>query len=127
VLLAIGSSDALAGAGMAAPAERVPPQPRMALLEQKPIPTQVLSLFLNLAQHQLRSPTEHQLNAEERMRRRFPQPVRVGDLVSLRVWVRRDSCFKATEATLGESYGNHAYSVFSIGSQNNESELDAVE
>jgi hypothetical protein len=40
---------------------------------------------------------------------------------------RRVSCFKAAEAALGESYGNHAYSVFSIGSQNNESELDAVE
>jgi len=37
------------------------------------------------------------------------------------------SCFKAAEAALGKNYGNHAYSVFSIGSRNNESELDAFE
>jgi hypothetical protein len=36
-------------------------------------------------------------------------------------------CFKAAEAALGKNYGNHAYSVFSIGSRNNESELDAFE
>jgi PRC-barrel domain protein len=40
---------------------------------------------LILAQHQAQNPTEHQLNTEERMRRRFPQPVRVGDLIGLRV------------------------------------------
>ena len=34
--------------------------------------------------------------------------------------------FKAAEAALGKSYEIHAYSVFSIGSQNSESELDAV-
>jgi len=33
---------------------------------------------------------------------------------------------KAAEAALGKSYEIHAYSVFSIGSQNSESELDAV-
>jgi hypothetical protein len=37
------------------------------------------------------------------------------------------SCFKAAEAALGKSYGIHADSVFSIGSQNGESQLDAVE
>jgi hypothetical protein len=37
------------------------------------------------------------------------------------------SCFKASEAALGKSYGIHAYSVFSIGSQNSKSQLDAVE
>jgi hypothetical protein len=58
VLFAIGIFVALVGGGMTAPPERMP---------------------------QSQSPTEHQLNAAERMRRRFPQPVRVGDLIGLRV------------------------------------------
>jgi hypothetical protein len=37
------------------------------------------------------------------------------------------SCFRAAQAALGKSYGIHAYSVFSIGSQNSEAEFDAVE
>jgi hypothetical protein len=82
VLLAIGIFVALVGAGMAAPPRS---QPRMSLLEQKRMPAQVTAPLLNLAQQQSQSPTEHQLNAEERMRRRFPQPVHVGDLIGLRV------------------------------------------
>ena len=85
VLLLIGVFVALVGGGMAAPPERMPSQPGMASLEQKRVPAQVLAPLLNLAQHQSQSPTEHQVNAEERMRRRFPQPVRVGDLIGLRV------------------------------------------
>jgi hypothetical protein len=85
VLLLIGVFVALVGGGMAALPERMPSQPGMASLEQKRIPAQILAPVLNLAQHQSQSPTEHQLNAEERMRQRFPQPVRVGDLIGLRV------------------------------------------
>ena len=72
VLLSIGVIVAVVSAGMAAPPERMPSQPRMASLEQKRVPAQVLAPLLNLAQHQSQSPTEHQVNAEERMRRRFP-------------------------------------------------------
>jgi hypothetical protein len=36
----------------------------------------------------------------------------------------RRTHFKAAEAALGKSYEIYAYSVFSIGSQNSESELD---
>lgn len=89
VLLAIGVFVALVGAGMAAPSERMPSQPRMASLEQKRMPAQVLATLLNLAQHQSQSPTEHQVNAEERMRRRFPQPVRVGDLIDVTIGIVR--------------------------------------
>ena len=85
VLLAIGVFVAAVSAGMAAPPERMPSQPRMASLGQKRVPAQVPALLLNLGQDQSRSPTEHQVNSEERMRRRFPQPVRVGDLIGLRV------------------------------------------
>jgi PRC-barrel domain len=85
VLLAIGVFVALVGAGMAAPPERMPLQSRMTSLEQKRVPAQILTPLLNLVQNQSQSPTEHQLNAEERMRLRFPQPVRVGDLIGLRV------------------------------------------
>jgi hypothetical protein len=37
------------------------------------------------AQHQAPSAEEQKVSPEERMRRRFPQPVRVGDLIGLRV------------------------------------------
>lgn len=85
VLLALGLAVALAAAAMAAPAPRVSPQPEKVSLERNSMPAQVLAPLVRLAQHQLRSPTEHQLHAAERMERRFPQPVRVGDLIGLRV------------------------------------------
>lgn len=85
VLLASGAFAALVGAGNAAPLEQMASQPRITSLEQKRMPAQALAQIINFAQHQSQSPTEHQLNAEERMRRRFPQPVRVGDLIGLRV------------------------------------------
>ena len=37
------------------------------------------------AQHQPQAAEEQQVSPEERMRRRLPQPVRVGDLIGLRV------------------------------------------
>jgi PRC-barrel domain len=37
------------------------------------------------AQHQLQAAVEQKLTPEERMQRRFPHPVRVGDLIGLRV------------------------------------------
>jgi hypothetical protein len=37
------------------------------------------------AQHQPQGAEEQQVSPEERMRRRFPHPVRVGDLIGLRV------------------------------------------
>jgi hypothetical protein len=43
-----------------------------------------------LAQHQPQSATDRPLTPEERMQRRFPQPVRVGDLIGLRVLDEND-------------------------------------
>ena len=49
------------------------------------VPAQHKAPSFTLAQHQPQSAQEHQVSPEERMRRRFPQPVRVGDLIGLRV------------------------------------------
>ena len=56
-------------------------------------------------------------------------PTMMGELKPLQGFSKlsASSCFKAAEAALGKSYGIHADSVFSIGNQNGESQLDAVE